>query len=198
MRARICPNPKCQRMIEAPILLNNFSETPAERYYACPYCFIKLEINSRRTILVGLLLTVFGSITMAWVGQLIWHDIIVWGKDIVLIFFGSRTGENIGLGIGMKVIHYFLIGLALFLSGLVTFFVGRRSKTIRLHHSMTTPEKEKAGTHSRCPYNFGYLKKLDQDTPIPDECLRCSRMRECSSFNPARSSARASKLEAGM
>ena len=68
--------------------------------------------------LAGLLLVAFGSITLVWVGQLTWHDITVWGKDITLVFFGSRTGENISLGIGMKVIHYFLIGLALLLSGL--------------------------------------------------------------------------------
>jgi len=39
----ICPNPKCHRKIEEPILLNNLSTTPAEQYYACPHCFIKLD-----------------------------------------------------------------------------------------------------------------------------------------------------------
>ena len=39
----ICPNPKCQRKIEEPILLNNLSTTPAEHYYACPHCLTKLE-----------------------------------------------------------------------------------------------------------------------------------------------------------
>jgi hypothetical protein len=39
----ICPNPKCHRKIEEPILLNNLSTTPAEQYHACPYCFIKLD-----------------------------------------------------------------------------------------------------------------------------------------------------------
>ena len=42
----ICPNPKCHREIEEPILLNNLSITPAEQYYACPYCFIKLDANA--------------------------------------------------------------------------------------------------------------------------------------------------------
>ena len=41
--AIICPNPKCHREIEEPILLNNLSTTPAEQYYACPHCFIKLD-----------------------------------------------------------------------------------------------------------------------------------------------------------
>ena len=36
---------------------------------------------------------------------------------------------------------------------------------------------------SKCPYGFGYLKKLDRDASIPDECLGCSRVMECSSAN---------------
>jgi len=42
----VCPNPKCHREIEEPILLNNLSTTPAEQYYACPHCFIKLDENA--------------------------------------------------------------------------------------------------------------------------------------------------------
>jgi len=42
----ICPNPKCHRKIEEPILLSNLSTAPAEQYYACPYCLIKLEVTS--------------------------------------------------------------------------------------------------------------------------------------------------------
>jgi hypothetical protein len=85
---------------------------------------------SRRLLsnLASLFLTAFGSIILAWVGWLTWHDTTVWSKDIALIFFGSRTGEAISLGIGMKIIHYFLIGLALLLSGLLTFFRRKRSK----------------------------------------------------------------------
>ena len=69
--------------------------------------------------LVSQLLVVLGSITLVWVGGLTFYDMTVWGKDISLIFFGSRTGENISLGIGVKVIHYFILGLALLLSGLI-------------------------------------------------------------------------------
>ena len=40
----ICSNPKCQRKIEEPILLN----LPlAERYYACPHCFMKLDVDTK-------------------------------------------------------------------------------------------------------------------------------------------------------
>jgi len=39
----VCPNPRCRKEIEEPILLNNLSTKPAEQYYACPRCFIKLD-----------------------------------------------------------------------------------------------------------------------------------------------------------
>jgi len=88
-----------------------------------PVDMSRLLLNS-----ASLFLTAFGSIILGWVGWLTWHDVTVWGKDIPLIFFGSRTGEAISLGIGMKVIHYFLIGLALLLSGLLTLLRGKRSR----------------------------------------------------------------------
>ncbi len=43
----ICPNPKCHRKIEEPILLNNLSLTPAKQYYACPHCLIKLDMGAK-------------------------------------------------------------------------------------------------------------------------------------------------------
>jgi hypothetical protein len=39
----VCPNPKCKREIDEPILLTNLSFNPVEQYTACPYCFTKLE-----------------------------------------------------------------------------------------------------------------------------------------------------------
>jgi len=78
--------------------------------------------------LVGFVLVALGLYTLVWVGWLTWHDITTWSKSLALIFFGSRTGEAISLGIGMKVIHYLLIGLALLLSGLYAFFRKRRRK----------------------------------------------------------------------
>jgi hypothetical protein len=71
------------------------------------------------TNLTVLFLIVAGSIILLWVGQLTWHDITVCSKNISLIFLGSRTGENISLGIGMTLIHYYLIGFALLLSAVV-------------------------------------------------------------------------------
>jgi len=76
--------------------------------------------------LAGLFSATLGSIILAWVGWLTWHDMTVWDKDVAIIFFGSRTGEAISLGIGMRVIHYLLIGSALFLPGVLMFFRKRQ------------------------------------------------------------------------
>ena len=46
----ICPNPRCHREIEKPILLNNLSMTPAEQYHACPHCLIKLETDTEKEV----------------------------------------------------------------------------------------------------------------------------------------------------
>lgn len=75
--------------------------------------------------LASLFLTALGLVILAWVSWLTLYDMSVWGKDINLIFLGSRTGEAISLGIGMKLIHYFLIGLALFITGLLTYLRNR-------------------------------------------------------------------------
>jgi len=178
MRARvnICPNPECQKKIEEPILLNNLSTTPAEQYYACPYCLIKLTVSATRRNRVSLIPIALGSIILVSIGYLTWYDMTMWGKDIALIFFGSRTGEAISLGIGIRVIHYFLIGSTLLILGFAT-SLRRRSKAIELYLGEITPEKEKGP--SECPYHFGYLKKFDRNIPIPKGCLKCNRMQEC-------------------
>jgi len=107
----------------------------------------KLNLNHLSFNIAGMFLVASGSIILVWVGWLTWHDITTWGKDIALVFFESRTGEAISLGIGMKLIYYFLAGLALFLSGLII-FLQRRSKG--LHH-------------------FGYLASLPKKLPIPQD-----------------------------
>ncbi len=96
------------------------------------------EVFARaRTILSHLLpysfnffLITSGLIIMVWIGWLIWYDVTWWSKDIFLIFFGSRTGEAISLGIGMKIFDYFLLGLILPLSGLVIYSRRRSRKNI--------------------------------------------------------------------
>ena len=84
----------------------------------------KLDLRHLLPNVAGLFLEASGSIILAWVGWLTWHDLTSQGKDIALIFFGPRTGEAISLGIDVRVIYYLLTGLALLLSGLLKFLRG--------------------------------------------------------------------------
>jgi hypothetical protein len=178
-RIFFCPNPRCHRKIEEPILLNVLSTIPAEQYHACPHCFTKVNVNVKGTNIVGSFLTASGLIILAWICCFTIYETTMLDKDIILIFFGSRIGEAISLGIGIEIIHYFIIGAALFLSGSFT-FLPRRSKAFKPLPTAITPQKEKGP--SECPYNFGCLNHIVlNNTRIPDECLRCPRVLECSS-----------------
>jgi len=42
----VCPNPKCHSKIEEPVLLNKWATAAEEQYYACPHCFIKLDMDA--------------------------------------------------------------------------------------------------------------------------------------------------------
>ena len=41
------------------------------------------------------------------------------------------------------------------------------------------PEFSRNNHSSGCPYRFGYLKEHPKHTPIPNECLTCTRIMEC-------------------
>ena len=117
--------------------------------------FVMLLSHSR---FLGFFLMFFGLVVLIWVGGLVWNDITVWNKELGLIFFGSRIGENISLGLGFVVIHYFFIGLTFILLSLVVLFHRARF----------------------CPHYFGYLKLFSRGAQIPEECLTCKRLTECS------------------
>jgi hypothetical protein len=161
---------------------------------------VKLQPSRLLPNLACTFLMVFGASTLAWVGWLTWYDITVWGKDVPLILFGSRAGEFISLGVGMKVIYYFLIGLTLLLSGALAFLRIRSkvSKPNRTHPLSMQPQndkreepmaktlvkKEKASAldekiFSGCRHKFGYLASRPKNAPIPNECIICQRLGDC-------------------
>ena len=158
--------------------------------------------------LIILALFVSGAIVLAWVGQLTLNDISVWNKDIGTIFFGSRTGETISLGIGMAVIHYFLIGLGLVGAGAAIFVKIRffnaepqldvpkavkvkqkkvkaqqKSATVKQPAKPKMKEETAAAQEERffsgCLHHFGYLSSRPKDSPIPQECILCQRLGDC-------------------
>jgi len=152
---------------------------------------------------IVLSLVASAALILAWVSWLTWADVTEWDKDLSSIFFGSRANEPISLGIGMTVIHYFLIGLSLLAAGAVLFLRNRilatkpqyailrdlqkmhmknREKDTSGVESLVNERKAAAGEARRflgCPYHFGYLSSRPEDCAIPQECMLCQRLGDC-------------------
>lgn len=153
--------------------------------------------------IVVLFLVASAALILAWIGWLTWIDMTQWSKDIGSIFFGSRTGEAISLGIGMTVIHYFLISMSLLAVGLVLFLRKRIGATKPQHAMRIKPHKvnvnqskkvnsavkspvkeenaaaREARLFSGCLHHFGYLSSRPKGSPIPQECIICQRLGDC-------------------
>lgn len=43
-------------------------------------------------------------------------------------------------------------------------------------------KEESESDEVKCGHFLGYLKKRPKNTPIPDECLTCSKMIECLAY----------------
>lgn len=41
-----CPNPECHKKIRELIVVSDVSTSPVEWYYACPFCFFKMDVIS--------------------------------------------------------------------------------------------------------------------------------------------------------
>jgi cytochrome b subunit of formate dehydrogenase len=74
-------------------------------------------------LIISLIVT--GSLLLLMVGYVFVNDVTVWAKEFDLIFFGSRTGEAVSLNIGLKLIHYYLIGILLVFSAPIVFLLNR-------------------------------------------------------------------------
>jgi hypothetical protein len=70
-----------------------------------------LKSRFSRSKFVFLAFIGLGLLLLAFFAWIIYYDLTFWGKNISLILLGSRAGEAIGLGINMRLIYYFIIGL---------------------------------------------------------------------------------------
>lgn len=95
------------------------------------------SLNDVKTILspfnfLIISLIVAGSLLLLLVGYVFVNDVTVWAKEFDLIFFGSRTGEAVSLNIGLKLIHYYLIGILLVFSAPIVFLLNRWNNKTRI------------------------------------------------------------------
>lgn len=109
---------------------NDMIENPYSKDNASPV--LSEEKDSMLTsVLKGLWNTIPlhpSIIILSWVCWLVWYDVTVLGKDLYTILFGSRLGEAMSLGIGLKGIHYLAIGLVALLVGVILFKRNRRRR----------------------------------------------------------------------
>jgi len=153
--------------------------------------------------IIVLSLVASAALILAWIGWLTWTDMTQWSKDIGNIFFGSRANEAISLGIGMTLIHYFLISMSLLAAGVVLFLRNRigatkpqlamrmkpqkvnanQSKNVNSAVKSQVKEENAAAREERffsgCLHHFGYLSSRPKDSPIPQECILCQRLGDC-------------------
>lgn len=167
-----------------------------------------LKVHYFRSLpnLVTLTLILFGTAILIGVGFIVLFDLIFWNKDVGMIFFGSRIGEPITLGIGILLIHYLLVGIIFFGVGIGLFFKNRNSAKLSqkvnnyqnqrfMKKSVKNINKQKINPIKKnektkkiireekiiygCDHHFGYLSTRPKNSEIPQECIICSRLGSC-------------------
>jgi hypothetical protein len=181
----ICPNPKCQKEVEEPILLTIFSVTPPKRYEACPYCFAKLE---QKTPLEK------EEITEPSAGNIPQEEPMPEKED-------ENAEETSPVPEKVKDSRPKFFDRV---KSLIPNSSNRKKDKERINEPKVEPEhrkeqepnkKQKADTskqeeqkHMRstskdttpgCPESFGYLANRQKDEQIPQSCLVCPRMVDC-------------------
>jgi hypothetical protein len=108
-----CPNPSCQRKFENLIVVKDNSKSPAELFYACPYCLTKLDPTATQVL------------------------------QKPEISFGEQT------------------------------------RVTKPNSPQIEPPPTNNETPTDCPYYFGYLSLHYKDSIIPQQCLTCKKMLDC-------------------
>jgi hypothetical protein len=173
----VCPNPKCRRQIEEPILLTIRSVTPPKQYEACPYCFTNLEpeppveqedapeptVEQKETAIeeedeavptvksVSVLEKVKGS------GPRFLQKV----KALIPSSNGSQK-EEIEKTEEPKAEP-----------------ATKKEEKPTKKETEPGPSIEKLTGFSGCTHTFGYLAHRHSETPIPPECLLCPKIVDC-------------------
>jgi hypothetical protein len=189
----VCPNPKCKREIEEPILLTIRSVTPPKQYEACPYCFAKLEPEP----------PVEQEIVPE-PAEVEHEEVIEEGEDATSNLSVNAVLEKVK-GSGPK----FLKRVKALIpnsngsqkkkaekteepqaepSGIEenedvikeepraeTFFTEEETEEAPIIEQSAKKEDQSSG----CPQTFGYLAKRPNDAPIPQQCMFCPKIVDC-------------------
>ena len=160
----VCPNPKCGKKFEEPILLNVLFVDPPTKYEACPYCFTNLEefapIKEEPTKLPK------ETESKATAEQIKESSASVFGRVRSMI-------PNIGKKEEIEEIQNKPV-------------VSKKEEpapkiknAVRKEEEKKPASPKKEDSQSGCPESFGYLANRPKDEPIPQSCLMCPRMVDC-------------------
>ncbi|MBT8171382.1 hypothetical protein KJN74_00725 [Candidatus Bathyarchaeota archaeon] len=150
----ICPNQKCQKKIEEPILATIRSVSPPKQYIACPYCFSELEPG----------LTEKNEIHEPILEKTTEDQKIEPSTDLSVKTVLKKENNS-----GPKFL------------GRVKSIISKNGKSkneIKKQTEKKSTEK-KEGKLTGCQEAFGYLANRPKDSPIPQECLSCPKMVDC-------------------
>ncbi len=170
----VCPNPKCRREIEEPIILAILSVTPPKEYEACPYCFANLEPEP--------------PIEQKDVPEpTIDHEEVMEEEATPTIKSVNSVLEK-----AKDSSPRFLKKVKALIPSSNWSQKEKRQKTeepqaepstkeekATKEEPKTEPSDKKESGSSGCPQSFGYLANRPKDTPIPQECLVCPKMVDC-------------------
>lgn len=162
---------------------------------------LEIVIASTAVALIMLSLKTMQVIRYLGVGKSFWMPVAVSG---FLFFFGSIFAILFELNFSLteftdEVVQISrLSALCILVGGVYSY---SRKVTKNLGEKVTLPEKavkadytaemeapvvtspipmqESSRRENVCRYQFGYLRTLPMDAPIPDECLSCDRIIEC-------------------
>jgi len=170
----VCPNPKCRREIEEPILLTILSVTPPKEYEACPYCFANLEPEPT-------------------IEQKDVPEPTVDQEEVMEEKEATSTIKSVNSVLEkVKAGPRFLKKVKALIPSSNGSQKEKREKTEEPHaeptgkeatatkeEPKTEPSAKKESWSSGCPQSFGYLANRPPETPIPPECLLCPKMVDC-------------------
>jgi hypothetical protein len=184
----VCPNPRCQREVEEPLLLTILSVTPPKQYEACPYCFAKLEQEAP-------------------IMQKPVSEPAIIPEEATEPKEKEEISNNLSVNAVLEKVkdsgpNFFKKVKALIpnTNGLKK---EKKEKTkepeaepavkkeeapkekpktepaIKKEEQKPEPSANKEATSSGCPQAFGYLANRPKDMPIPQGCLVCPKMVDC-------------------
>ena len=186
----VCPNPRCQREIEEPILLTILSVTPPKQYQACPCCFAKLEqeapieheevpepqVEQEESIEKGEEKEIEDNLSV--------NAVLEKVKDSGPSFFNkvkALISNNGGLKETEEKTNEAQAEPVVKKEETEEAFqtdASGKEETVKEEPKIEEYAKKESGS-SGCPETFGYLANRPKDVQIPQGCLTCPKMVDC-------------------